>query len=228
MKRFRWFASSSLVVSALLLAAQVFAAPQTYDIDPVHSRVEFTIRHMFSKVTGQFGTFHGTINYDPGAPAASSVVAEIDAASIDTNNDKRDGHLKSPDFFDVAKYPTLSFTSTKITPVADGKFKVEGTLTMHGVTKPVAMDAAFLGAGPGLDGVVRAGFEGMTKVDRKDYGILWNKALDQGSTLLGDDVAINLMIEAVAPKPGGDAKDQKKDLKKTEKVEKKEAEKVGK
>ncbi|HMI31792.1 MAG TPA: YceI family protein [Candidatus Limnocylindrales bacterium] len=228
MKRFRWLASSSLVFSALLLAAQALAAPQPYEIDPVHSRVEFTIRHMFSKVSGNFGTFHGTVNYDASAPAASSVAAEIDASSIDTNNDKRDGHLKSPDFFDVAKFPTLSFTSTKITPVADGKFKVEGNLTMHGVTKPVVMDAAFLGAGPGLDGVVRAGFEGMTKVDRKDYGIVWNKALDQGSTLLGDEVAINLMIEAVAPKAGADTKDQKKDLKKVEKTEKKETEKAGK
>jgi len=219
-----WLASSSLAFSALLLAAQALAAPQTYEIDPVHSRVEFTIRHMFSRVTGDFGSFHGTINYDAGAPAASSVVAEIDAASIDTNNDKRDGHLKSPDFFDVAKYPTLSFTSTKITPLSDGKFKVEGSLTMHGVTKPVVLDAAFLGSGPGLDGVTRAGFEGLTKVDRKVFGIVWNKALDQGSTLLGDDVAISLEIEAVAPKP-----DAKTDLNKAQKAEgKKETAKSGK
>lgn len=228
MKRFRLFASSSLVFSALLLAAQALATPQTYEIDPVHSRVEFTIRHMFSKVTGDFGSFHGTINYDASAPAASTVVAEIDAASIDTNNDRRDGHLKSPDFFDVAKFPALSFTSTKLTPISDGKFKVEGNLTMHGVTKPVVLDAAFLGAGPGLDGVTRAGFEGLTKVDRKDYGIVWNKALDQGSTLLGDDVAISLEIEAVVPKPDSDAKDQKKDLKKADKTEKKETAKTAK
>jgi polyisoprenoid-binding protein YceI len=219
MKWSRWLASSSLVLSALLLAAQALAAPQAYEIDPVHSRVEFTIRHMFSKVTGDFGAFHGTINYDASAPAASSVVAEIDAASIDTNNDRRDGDLKSPNFFDVAKFSTLSFTSTKVTPLSDGKFKVEGNLTMHGVTKPVVLDTAFLGSGPGLDGATRAGFEGMTKVDRKDYGIVWNKTLDQGGTLLGDDVAISLEIEAALPKAGSDAKDQKKDMKKAEKKE---------
>ena len=200
MKRFR-LSVSILTLSTLLFAAQAFAAPQVYEIDPVHSRVEFTIRHMFSKVTGNFGTFKGTIRYDAADPAASSVNAEIDASSIDTNNERRDGHLKSPDFFDVAKYPTITFTSTKVKTDSDGKIKVEGTLTMHGVQKQVNLDVAYLGAGPGLDGVVRSGFEGLTKVDRKDYGIVWNKALDKGSTLLGDDVQISLEIEAVAPTP---------------------------
>ena len=109
--------------------------------------------------------------------------------------------------------------------MSEGKFKVEGNLTMHGVTKPVVLEAAFLGAGPGLDGVTRAGFEGTTKVDRKDFGIVWNKALDQGSTLLGDDVLINLEIEAVGPAPAA-AKDQKAEAK--PKVERKEPAKSGK
>src|SRR5438477_6054572 len=110
MKRFRSLAASTLLASSLVFAAAaasaapVLAAPQTYEIDPVHSRVEFTIRHMFSKVTGSFGGFHGTIQYDAAAPASSTVNAEIDASTIDTGNDKRDGHLKSPDFFDVAKF----------------------------------------------------------------------------------------------------------------------------
>ena len=216
MKRFR-LSVSILTLSTLLFAAQAFAAPQVYEIDPVHSRVEFTIRHMFSKVTGNFGTFKGTIRYDAADPAASSVNAEIDASSIDTNNERRDGHLKSPDFFDVAKYPTITFTSTKVKTDSDGKIKVEGTLTMHGVQKQVNLDVAYLGAGPGLDGVVRSGFEGLTKVDRKDYGIVWNKALDKGSTLLGDDVQISLEIEAVAPTPDGGKAEAKP------KAEKKEA-----
>ena len=216
MKRFR-LSVSILTLSTLLFAAQAFAAPQVYEIDPVHSRVEFTIRHMFSKVTGNFGTFKGTIRYDAADPAASSVNAEIDASSIDTNNERRDGHLKSSDFFDVAKYPTITFTSTKVKTDSDGKTKVEGTLTMHGVQKQVDLDVAYLGAGPGLDGVVRSGFEGMTKVDRKDYGIVWNKALDKGSTLLGDDVQISLEIEAVAPTPDGGKAEAKP------KAEKKEA-----
>jgi polyisoprenoid-binding protein YceI len=202
MKRVHLVVASFLILSLVFFAAQAAqAAPQTYEIDPGHSSVEFTVRHMFSKVTGSFGKFRGTINYDKAAPASSSVSAEIDASSIDTNNEKRDGHLRSPDFFDAAKYPTLTFTSTKVTPVADGKFKVEGDLSIHGVTKRVVLDASFLGAGPGLDGVTRSGFEGVTKVDRKDFGIVWNKALDQGGTLLGDDVEINLLVEAVVPKP---------------------------
>lgn len=196
MKRFRSLASISLTLSALLLASQALAAPQTYEIDPAHSRVEFTIRHMFSKVTGNFSDFSGAIVYDPDAAATSSVTTEIEAKSIDTNNEGRDKDLRSANFFDAAKYPTLTFKSTKVTPSADGKLKVEGTLTMHGVTKPVVLDAAFLGAGPGLDGVIRAGFEGTTKLVRKDFGIVWNRTLDQGGTLLGDDVLISLQIEA--------------------------------
>jgi len=216
MKRLRSLPSAFLLSSALVLAAPVLAAPQTFEIDPVHSRVEFTIRHMFSKVTGNFGKFQGVITYDAAAPASSSVKAEIDASSIDTNNDRRDAHLKSPDFFDVAKYPTLTFTSNKVSPAADGKLKVEGTLSIHGITKPVVLDAAFLGSGPGLDGVTRAGFEATTKVDRKDYGIVWNKALDQGGTLLGDDVQINLEIEAAVPQPGKERKTEKEEGEKKE------------
>ncbi|HXF58779.1 MAG TPA: YceI family protein [Candidatus Saccharimonadales bacterium] len=199
MRRFRSFGASTLLLGSLLFAAPVLAAPVSYDIDPVHSRVEFTIRHMFSKVTGNFGAFKGSVVYDAAALGSSSASVEIDASSIDTNNERRDNHLKSADFFDVAKYPTLTFTSTKVTSAGEGKFKVEGTLTMHGVKKPVVLDASFLGQGPGLDGVARAGFEAIAKVDRKDYGIVWNKALDQGGSLLGDDVTINLEIEAVAP-----------------------------
>jgi polyisoprenoid-binding protein YceI len=170
---------------------------------------------MFSKVTGSFGAFQGTVLYDAAAPGTSSVNAEIDASSIDTNNDHRDADLKSPNFFDVAKFPTLTFTSTKVTSGAEGKLKVEGKLTMHGVAQPVVLDAAFLGSGPGLDGVTRAGFEASTKVDRKDYGIVWNKTLDQGGTLLGDDVQINLEIEAVAAGAGKAQKTEKKETAKS-------------
>ena len=214
MRRFRSLAASSLLLSTLLFAAPVLAAPQSYEIDPVHSRVEFTIRHMFSKVTGSFGAFKGTVVYDAAAPGASSTNVEIDASSIDTNNDRRDSDLKSPNFFDVAKFPTLTFTSTKVTPGPEGKLKIEGKLTMHGVAQPVVLDAAFLGSGPGLDGVTRAGFEASTKVDRKDYGIVWNKTLDQGGTLLGDDVQINLEIEAVAA-DAAKAKGEKKETAKS-------------
>ena len=197
MKRFRSLGALALFYS-LVATAPSLAAPVSYDIDPVHSRVEFTIRHIVSKVTGNFGDFKGTITYDPAAPASSTTTVEIVATSIDTNNERRDNHLRSADFFDVAKFPALTFKSTKVVPGEEGKFKVEGTLSMHGVTKPIVLDASFLGAGPGMDGSPHAGFEASAKVDRKDYGIIWNKALDQGGTLLGDDVSINLEIEAVA------------------------------
>jgi len=197
MKRFRSLGAFALFFS-LVATAPSLAAPVSYDIDPVHSRVEFTIRHIVSKVTGNFGDFKGTITYDPAAPASSTSTVEIVATSIDTNNGRRENHLRSGDFFDVAKFPALTFKSTKVVPGEEGKFKVEGTLSMHGVTKPIVLDASFLGAGPGMDGSPHAGFEASAKVDRKDYGIIWNKALDQGGTLLGDDVSINLEIEAVA------------------------------
>lgn len=200
LKRLHAIALLLVSFSAVSLAPLAQAAPQAYDIDPVHSRVDFLIRHMFSKVSGGFTKFQGRIVYDPAAPASSSAKVEIDASSINTANDHRDADLRSPNFFDVAKYPTITFTSGKITPAAEGKMKVEGTLTMHGVSKPVVLDAAFLGAGPGMDGVTRAGFEGTTKVDRKDFAIVWNKTLDQG-TLLGDEVTINLQIEAVVSNP---------------------------
>jgi polyisoprenoid-binding protein YceI len=229
MKRFRSTAASLLTLSLLLFAAPVFAAPQTYEIDPSHSRVEFTIRHLFSRVSGSFGEFSGTIRYDAADLTGSAVNAEIAAKSIDTNNEKRDGHLRSPDFFDAAKYPTLTFTSRKVVPAGDGKFKIEGDLAIHGVTKPVTLEGSFLGAGPGLDGVTRAGFEATTKVDRKVFGILWNKTLDQGGTLLGDDVQINLEIEAVVPQAKAEAaKVEKAEAKPSSKAEKKEVAKSAK
>ncbi|HYJ32004.1 MAG TPA: YceI family protein [Candidatus Binatia bacterium] len=208
--------AASLFAAALLVSTAAQAAPTTWTIDPNHSNVTFTIRHFFSKVTGSFTKFSGSVVYDPANPGASSAKAEIDAASINTSNDRRDGHLRSPDFFDVAKYPTLTFESTKVT--ADGsKLKIEGNLTMHGVTKPVTLEGEFLGAGPAMGGQ-RAGFEASTKVDRKDFGIIWNKVVDQG-TMLGDDVEIRLAIEGATEPAGGGKKAEagsKGDEKKTE------------
>ena len=219
MKRFRTFALPVLLLAALVISRPTLAAPEKFDIDPVHSRVEFLIRHMFSKVSGRFDDFKGQIAYDPGAPSACSVTAEIDAKTLTTANQRRDAHLKSPDFFDVAKFPTLTYTSGKITPLPSGKMKVEGTLTMHGISRPVTMEAAFLGSGPDPAGVPRAGFEASAKLDRKEFGIVWNKTLDQGGTLLGDDVTINIQIEAAMPQPGdsSEKKDSEKEKAKSSK-----------
>lgn len=193
---------ASAMFLALFAAALVQAAPVTWAIDPNHSEVGFTIRHIWSKVPGKFTKFEGTVVYDAQNPAGSSAKVVIDAASINTGNERRDGHLKSPDFFDVAKFPSITFESVKVTPGADGALKVEGNLTMHGVTKPVTLDGAFLGAGPAMGGEQRSGFEASATVNRKDFGIVWNKTLDQGQMLLGDDVTIRIGIEGVlAPEP---------------------------
>jgi polyisoprenoid-binding protein YceI len=182
---------AAIAAAALLgLSSMAQAAPATWTIDPNHSNVSFTIRHFFSKVTGSFQKFSGKIVYDPANVAASSAQAEIDAASIYTANEKRDGHLRSADFFDVEKFPKLTFQSTKVTSQGD-KLIIEGNLTMHGITKPVTLEGALLGAGAD-----KAGFEASGKLDRKEFGIVWNRVVDQGGAMLGDDVTISIAVEA--------------------------------
>ena len=188
---------ASLLALSLAIATAASAAPATWTIDPNHSEVGFSIRHMFSKVPGNFGKFQGAIVYDAQIPENSSVKVDIDASSINTRNEKRDNHLRSEDFFDVAKFPTLTFASTKVAAAGTNKLKVDGNLTMHGVTKPVTLFVTFLGAGPTMNGEQRSGFEAITTLNRKDFGIIWNKTLDQGGTMLGDDVYIHLSVEGV-------------------------------
>jgi polyisoprenoid-binding protein YceI len=184
------------------------AAPVSYEIDPVHSEVGFRIRHLVTKVPGRFNSFQGTITYDAEKPAASNVQVTIDAASLDTKNEKRDGHLKSADFFDVEKFPTLSFTSKSVT-VEKKAFTVAGDLTLHGVTKPVTLTGEMTDAMADPGGGQRVGFSAATKLNRKDFGILWNRNLDQGGTLLGDDVEITLEIAAVHKEPKPEAAESK-------------------
>jgi polyisoprenoid-binding protein YceI len=199
---------------ALALATSVaMAAPESFKIDPNHTSVGFSIRHFFSKVQGRFKEFEGTVQLDTKNVPASSVEVTIQAASITTENDRRDADLRSPNFFEVDKNPTLTFKSTKVTldagktALAPGDhFKIDGDLSMHGVTKPVTLDATFLGAGAvGIGGSAmgtRAGFEATTTINRQDWGLNWNKTLDQGGTLLGDEVTISLNVEAgTAPAP---------------------------
>ncbi|HTK68517.1 MAG TPA: YceI family protein [Candidatus Eisenbacteria bacterium] len=193
----RKFVSASILALTLAVATAASAAPATWTIDQNHSQVGFSVRHFFSKVPGTFSKFSGSVVYDPQKPENSSVKADIDPSSIDTKNEKRDNHLRSEDFFDVAKFPTLTFVSTKVTSAGKDKLKVDGNLTMHGVTKPVTLDVTFLGAGPSREGEQRSGFEAKTTINRKDFGILWNKTLDQGGTMLGDDVDIQLNVEGV-------------------------------
>jgi len=174
------------------------ASAATYTIDADHSSVTFKIRHLFSKTNGQFKQFEGTVDYEPGKPETWKTQAVIQAASIDTNVEQRDKHLRSADFFDVEKFPTLTFTSTKVTDVTPEGAKLRGDLTMHGVTQPVVMDLAIHGVGKDPWGNTRAGFTATTKVDRKDFGLTWNKAVETGGLLVGDEVEITLEIEGLS------------------------------
>ena len=195
----------ALSIAALATTAlTAFAEPVLYKIDGGHSQVGFSIRHFFSRVSGRFTSFEGTVLYDEKTPGSSSANITIKTASIWTNNERRDNDLRSAHFFEADSFSTITFKSTKVTPGAEGKLKIEGALTMHGVTRPVTLDAAFLGAGDtGIMGR-RAGWSATTTINRKDFGILWNQVLDQGGTMLGDEVAIQIDIEGVyrAPAPG--------------------------
>jgi polyisoprenoid-binding protein YceI len=182
------------------IASPAWAA-DVFTIDKVHSEVGFRVRHMVSKVSGRFVDFAGTISADAAKPETSSVELTIQATSIDTANAQRDQHLRSPDFFDVAKFPTIAFKSSKVTPTSKDHYDVTGTLTMHGVSREITLPVAFLGLGKDPWGGERAGFSLTTTLNRKDYGIVWNQVLDSGGLLLGEDVAIEINVEAVKAKP---------------------------
>jgi polyisoprenoid-binding protein YceI len=180
---------------SLLLPALAAAEPVVYKVDADHSGVGFTVRHFVSNVPGRFRDFDGVIKYDKQNPAASSVEFTVKAASIDTSNNDRDEHLRGADFFDVQKFPTLTFTSTKVAAKDADTLDVTGNLTMHGVTKPITIPVEVLGSVKTPNGE-KAGFESSFTVNRKDYGIVWNRVLDAGGSVLGDDVKINISIEA--------------------------------
>lgn len=184
----------ALVAFALVATGSVYGAE--YTVDTAHSALNFKIKHMLSKVSGQFNDWTGTINFDPTMKTPATFNATIKTASIDTNNQKRDDHLKSPDFFDAAKHPEISFKSTKVTKKAGKNFDVTGDLTMVGKTKPVTLQFEYLGEQKDPWGNMKAGFAGKTKINRKDWGITWNKNLDAGGVLLGDDVEIEVLLEA--------------------------------
>lgn len=185
-----------LSMVAIALATPTLAA--TWTVDPAHTSVQFSVRHlMVSNVRGEFRKVAGTVTGDQTKPAAAVVEATIDAASIDTREAKRDEHLRSADFLDVAKHPTITFRSKKVEPAGDGKFKVTGDLTLHGVTKEVVLDVSDV-TPPITDpsGKTRAGATASTKIDRKDFGIHWSKAMDNGGLVVGNEVGITVDVEA--------------------------------
>ena len=180
---------------ALLLPALAAAEVAVYKVDPDHSGVSFTIRHFVTNVPGRFKDFDGAVKYDKQNPAASTVSFTIQAASIDTDNADRDNHLRGEDFFDVQKFPTITFSSTSVKAVDADTLEVTGDLTMHGVTKKVTVPVEVLGSMKTPRGE-KAGFETTFKVDRKEYGITWNRPLDTGGAILSDDVKITIAVEA--------------------------------
>jgi polyisoprenoid-binding protein YceI len=170
----------------------------TWNIDTSHSGVHFSVRHMvIAKVRGTFDRWQGTFQFDEQNLAASKVSVRIEAASLNTREEKRDGHLRSPDFFDVEQYPELTFESTKVEKASDVRYRVTGNLTLHGVTKEVVLDAESLGSGKDPWGNERAAFEAKTTINRKDYGLNWNQALEAGGVLVGENVDISLDVQAV-------------------------------
>ena len=190
----------SLFVAIAVLTASPLLAADTYAIDKGHSEATFTIKHLVSKVSGRFTDFSGTVNLDPAQPGQSSVEFTIKAASVNTDNPDRDKHLKTPDFFDVEKNPDITFKSSKVTPAGKDKYTVDGTLTLRGVSKQVSLPVEFQGFAKDPWGNDKAGFAVETTLNRKDYGMVWNKALDQGGLLLGDDVKIVINLEAAKKK----------------------------
>lgn len=169
----------------------------TWTIDPAHTTVEFSVKHlMISTVRGHFGAVTGTIVLDEQDPTASTVTAEIDVTSIDTRQEQRDAHLRSPDFFDVETFPAIRFQSTRIERDGDD-YNVVGQLTIRDVTREVVLHTSDEGRGGDPWGGQRAAFSATTKVDRREFGLNWNQALEAGGVLVGNDIKISLEVQAV-------------------------------
>lgn len=169
-----------------------------WEIDKAHSQVTFSVKHMMiSTVRGHFNVLNGQLHIDEEHPENSWVEAEVDTASIDTNDEKRDAHLRSPDFFDAEKYPKITFKSTKVQRVDGEHYKVTGNLTMHGVTKEVVFDAEYSGQIKDAWGMQRAALSATTTINRKDFGLTWNVALETGGVMVSENVKIEIDLEAV-------------------------------
>jgi len=207
----------AFAVFSLLVGSAVNA--KEYVFDKAHSHVGFTVKHVLSMVPGEFKEYDGSFSFDEKKPEASKVKVTIQAASINTNVDRRDAHLKSPDFFDVEKFPTLTFVSKKVSKgEGENKYKVEGDLTIHGVTKAVTLDVEYLGTDT-MMGMETIGFSATTTIDRRDFGLVWGETMASaaGNLIVANKVTINLEITGMTKeamekmKKGASKKDEKKD-----------------
>lgn len=181
---------------SFILANAVLAAE--YKVDPAHSQIMFRIKHLgISSVTGRFDKFEGTFSFEPSNIAASKAQATIDVNSINTNQEKRDKHLRTPDFFDVVRFPKMTYTSKAVKDLGNKKFQITGDLEMHGIKKEVTVDAEYVGSAKGPSGDERAAFLATAKLNRKDFGLKWNDITETGGVLVGDDVTITIEVEGV-------------------------------
>jgi polyisoprenoid-binding protein YceI len=182
-----------LALTALSLASLSRAEIESYKIDPVHSSVGFTLRHLVSKFSSSFTKVNGTVNYDAAAPEKSNVEATIEIASVNTANEKRDTHITSPDFFDAAKFPTATFKSKSWKKTGENTYDITGDLTIKDVTKEVVLKAELVGTGPGMGGATLTGWTATTTIKRSDFNLSGPAMLGKA---LGDDVTVNISVEA--------------------------------
>lgn len=188
----------TLMTLSALVMLTLAAQAEPWMVDHAHSEIGFQVRHMMvSKVHGAFQEYEGTVDFDGQDVTKGSVEFTIQAASIDTDNENRNGHLKSPDFFDVEKYPTITFKSTKIVKGEEDKFQIVGNLTIKDVTKQVTFDCVMNGMFTDAKGMSRAGFSAETTINRQDYHVNWSKTLDNGGLVASDDVTIQIEIEII-------------------------------
>lgn len=193
----------SRLLKAVLAAAVLTATTahaETWVVDKGHSNVNFQVRHLMSKVNGRFTDFSGTVEADAAKPEAAAVEFTIKSATIDTSNADRDKHLRTADFFDAEKYPEITFKGKKVTAKGKDQFEVAGTLTIRGIAKDVTLPVTFLGTGKDPWGNEKAGFETSVTLNRKDFGMVWNKTLDSGGVLLADEVLVTIALEAAKKK----------------------------
>lgn len=198
--RSRWIAAGAVWILLTGMSIEVHAETARWNIDPDHSLIEFRVAHvMVSKTTGRFLDYHGFVEMDADAKTFKAIEAVINAASINTNHEKRDAHLRNEDFLDVQRYPTMTYKMKRYDKQGD-KYSVVGDFTLRGVTKEVVLVGTFNGVSQDPWGNLRAGFSAEGKLNRKDFGMVWNKALDSGGLVVGDEVQIRLEIECIKEK----------------------------
>lgn len=193
-------ATAALVAASAAAGQPAPTGPVEFTVDPAHSSVQFKVRHLgISTVSGRFTRFAATFAYDPEDPSASWVTATIDASSIDTDHERRDNHLRSEDFLWVDRHPTITFAGRSVERTGENRYRISGDLTIRGVTRPVTVDAVLEGATRGRDGVPIVAWTAETRIERADYGLVWNRLTEVGSFVVGEEVRILLEVEARGP-----------------------------